>query len=54
MEFRAESFNAWNHTQFKGDKNNGGISLNEGSSNFGAVTSAFNGREFQLGVKLIF
>jgi Carboxypeptidase regulatory-like domain len=54
MEFRAESFNAWNHTQFKGDKNNGGISLNQGSSNFGAVTSAFNGREFQLGVKLIF
>ena len=54
MEFRAEAFNAWNHTQFKGDKNNGGISLNEGSSNFGAVTSAFSGREFQLGVKLIF
>jgi Carboxypeptidase regulatory-like domain len=54
MEFRAESFNTWNHTQFKGDKNNGGISLNEGSSNFGAVTSAFSGREFQLGVKLIF
>jgi hypothetical protein len=54
IEFRAEGFNAWNHTQFKGDKNNGGISLNTGSSNFGAVTSAFNGREFQLGVKLIF
>ena len=54
MEFRADAFNAWNHTQFKGDANNGGISLNQGSSNFGAVTSAFNGREFQLGVKLKF
>ena len=24
IEFRAESFNTWNHTQFKGDANNGG------------------------------
>jgi hypothetical protein len=54
IEFRAESFNPWNHTQFKGDANNGGISLNEGASNFGAVTGAFDPREFQLGLKLIF
>jgi len=54
MEFRAESFNAFNHTQFKGDKNSGGISTNFGSSNFGAVTNAFPGREFQLAVKLIY
>jgi hypothetical protein len=54
FEFRAESFNTWNHTQFKGDYNNGGISTNVGSSNFGQVTSAFDPREFQLGAKLIF
>jgi len=54
MEFRAEAFNVWNHTQFKGDANNGGISTNAGSSNFGAVTSAFDPREFQLALKLIF
>jgi hypothetical protein len=54
IEFRAESFNTWNHTQFKGDINNGGISINEGSSNFGAVTAAFDPREFQLGIKLIY
>jgi hypothetical protein len=54
LEFRAESFNTWNHTQFKGDYNNGGISTNFGASNFGAVTSAFDPREFQLGMKLIF
>ena len=54
MEFRAESFNAFNHTQFKGDKNSGGISTNFGSSNFGQVTNAFPGREFQLAVKLIY
>jgi hypothetical protein len=54
MEFRAESFNAWNHTQFKGDANNGGIGLNVLSGNFGQVTQAFDPREFQLGLKLMF
>jgi len=54
IEFKAESFNTWNHTQFKGDANNGGISLSQGSSNFGAVTAAFDPREFQFGLKLIF
>src|ERR1700733_4935968 len=38
LQFRADSFNTWNHTQFKGDDNNGGVSTNVGSSNFGAVT----------------
>ncbi|MGD0567348.1 MAG: TonB-dependent receptor [Candidatus Sulfotelmatobacter sp.] len=54
IEFRADAFNTWNHTQFKGDANNGGISLNVGASNFGAVTNAFDPREFQLGLKLIY
>jgi hypothetical protein len=54
LEFRAESYNTWNHTQFKGDYNNGGISTNFGASNFGAVTGAFDPRVFQLGMKLIF
>jgi Carboxypeptidase regulatory-like domain len=54
LQFRADSFNTWNHTQFKGDANNGGISENVGSSNFGAVTAAFDPREFQLALKLMF
>jgi len=54
MEFRADAFNAWNHTQFQGDANNGGVGNNLGSSNFGQVTSAFDGRQFQLGLKLMF
>ncbi len=54
IEFRAETFNTWNHTQFKGDINNGGISLDQGASNFGAVTAAYDPREFQLGLKIIY
>lgn len=53
-QFRADSFNGWNHTQLKGDANNGGISLDQGSSNFGAVTAAFDPRVFQLALKLLF
>ena len=54
MEFRAETFNTFNHTQFHGDSNNGGIGNNFGAGNFGQVTSAFPGRELQLAIKLIY
>ena len=54
FEFRADAFNAWNHTQFGGGGQNGGFSNNFGSGNFGQYTSAFDPREFQLGAKLIF
>jgi len=48
LEFRAESFNVWNHTQFNA------VSNGLGSSNFGQVTSAFDPRVFQFGAKLYF
>ncbi len=48
IEFRAESFNTWNHTQF----NN--VSTTFGNSNFGAVTTAHDPRVFQLGLKAYF
>jgi len=54
LEVRAESFNTWNHTQFEGNVNDGGISTNLGASNFGAVTSAYDPRVFQFGAKLLF
>ncbi len=54
FELRADAFNIWNHTQFKGDYNNGGISTNFGASNFGAVTAAFDPRSLQLGAKVVF
>jgi Carboxypeptidase regulatory-like domain len=54
VNFRADAFNAWNHTQFKGDANNGGIGTNVGAGNFGQVTQAFDGRQFQLSLKLIY
>jgi hypothetical protein len=54
FEFRAESFNTWNHTQFGAPGVNGGVSTNLGAGNFGAVTAAYDPRVFQLGAKLIF
>jgi len=54
LDFRADAFNAFNHTQFKGDTNNGGLGLNVNGGNFGHVTSAFNGREWQLSLKASF
>jgi hypothetical protein len=48
LEFRVESFNSFNHTQFNG------VSTSYSASNFGSVTSAFDPRVFQLGVKLKF
>ena len=48
LQFRLESFNVLNHTQFAG------VSTNLTSSNFGVVTSARAARINQLGVKLIF
>jgi hypothetical protein len=54
FEFRAESFNTWNHTQFGGPGVNGGVSTNLGAGNFGQITNAYDPRVFQLGAKLIF
>jgi len=54
MEFRAEAFNVFNHTQFEGNSDLGGISNNFGSSNFGAVTSAYDARQLQLAIKFIY
>jgi len=48
LEFRAESFNTWNHTQFNA------VSSTFTNSNFGAVTSTWDPRVFQLGMKLYF
>ncbi len=48
LEFRAETFNTFNHTQFKD------VSSTFSASNFGDVTTAHDPREIQLGVKLIF
>ncbi|HSS98148.1 MAG TPA: hypothetical protein VLK33_14005, partial [Terriglobales bacterium] len=55
FELRAESFNTWNHLQYKGgDVNQGGISNNTANGNFGIITGAFDPRTLQLGGKLIF
>jgi hypothetical protein len=48
LEFRAEGFNIFNHTQFQN------VSTTYTASNFGQVTSAFDARVFQLGMKAYF
>jgi hypothetical protein len=54
LQFRVDGFNIWNHTNFNGDKNNGGIGLNQGSGNFGVISKAYDPRQFQLALKLSF
>ena len=48
LQFRAEAFNVFNHTNFNG------LSTNITSASFGAVTSANDPRLLQLGLKLYF
>jgi len=48
LHFRVETFNTWNHAQFKNPSGN----IN--SSMFGIVTDARGPRIMQLGAKLIF
>jgi Carboxypeptidase regulatory-like domain len=54
LQFRAEFFNIFNHPQWVGDGQNGGISVNLGANNFGQVTSAYDPRIIQLALKLYF
>jgi hypothetical protein len=48
-EFRADSFNTFNHTQF-----NGLADTNPQNADFGFVNSAQDPRTFELGVKILF
>jgi hypothetical protein len=66
LELRVESYNTWNHTQFRanGTQNGIGNSLNNfltskvvngvTASTFGVITSAYDPRVLQLGAKLYF
>jgi hypothetical protein len=54
LEFRVESFNAFNHTQFNGINTSFSSITNSGFSKFGAVNSTWDPRVFQMGMKLYF
>jgi hypothetical protein len=48
LQFRAEFFNVFNHTNF------GNPNTNLNSGNFGIITGASPAREIQFGLKLLF
>lgn len=48
LEFRFESYNTFNHTQFNG------VNTTFGNSNFGSVNSVYDPRVLQLGAKFLF
>jgi hypothetical protein len=48
LQFRAETFNLPNHTNFQG------VSTSMGSSNYGQITSTREARRMQLALKLLF
>ncbi len=54
LEFRAEAYNIWNHTQLRADTANGNYGATMTGSNFGVITQAYDPRVFQLGLKLTF
>ena len=53
-ELRLESYNTWNHTQYKGDTIVGGINSTVSGTDFGKITAAYDPRTLQLGGKIIF
>jgi 3D (Asp-Asp-Asp) domain-containing protein len=54
LEFRAEAYNIWNHTQLRADVQSGNYGNSMTGSNFGVITQAYDPRVFQLGLKLTF
>jgi len=61
LQFRAEVFNVWNHTQLNASAQNGGIGANfnptggvPSSYGFGQITQAWDPRIIQLALKLYF
>jgi hypothetical protein len=53
-QFRVDAFNTFNHPQFQGNEDTGGLGNNLGSGNFGQITQAYDGRQLQLAVKFSF
>ncbi len=56
VQFRLETFNTWNHTQFSNQNSNARFDRNgvQVDPNFGAYTAAFKPRNIQLSLKVVF
>ncbi len=48
MQFRIEAFNLFNHTNFRAPN------TNRSAGTFGTITSTYDPRQLQLGIKLLF
>jgi hypothetical protein len=54
LEVRSDFFNAFNHTQWIGNVQQGGITNDINSASFGQVTNVYDPRTVQLGLRLVF
>ena len=54
FELRAETFNTFNHPQFRANGQAGGMSNNVAADDFGKITGVYDPRSIQLGAKFIF
>jgi len=54
FEFRAETFNTFNHTEFAVGSGSGAMNDNPTDPHFGELTNAADARVFQFGGKIIF
>jgi hypothetical protein len=54
FEFRAESFNTFNHTQFAAGSASGSMNTNVSQATFGEMTGAADPRTFEFGGKFVF
>ena len=54
FQFRAETFNTFNHTQLAVGSGSGGLNTNTNSGSFGQITNAADARVFQFGGKFAF
>ena len=54
LEIRSDFMNAFNHTQWMGNVQQGGINNDINSASFGQITNVYDPRTIQLGMRIVF